>query len=437
MSLKRIALIIGVLLLLLVALPFLIPTGTYLKQIEQIASEKLGQPVTIESLHVAFLPTPRANIGNLRIGANTEVMVGSGAIVPELGSLFSDVKVISSVELDHVKIKPAAMDFIAAMPKSEGPAKAQIRRVVLHDLQLQKEGMTVPKMNFEAVLGEGNKLQTATLTSDDDKLKADITPQGEAYAIKLEAKQWTLPVGLPVVFDHLQSEMNLNGSKLNITTLEAKLYQGTLTTNGELDWGKGLQANGKFRTQGIEVSELIKLVSKSKTLSGKISGDGAYSVDAKDAGELAEKMVTDYQFSVANGVLHGVDLAKAATLLLNSGVKGGETQFDELSGNLHTVGKLINLKTFKVASGYLKADGKVQISPAKQLDGKVTVELQKSASMVAIPLNISGTLDDPVVLPNKSALAGAAVGTVLGGPLGTGLGVKAGNAIGDLFGGKK
>lgn len=437
MSLKRIALIIGVLLLLLVALPFLIPTGTYLKQIEQIASEKLGQPVTIESLHVAFLPTPRANIGNLRIGANTEVMVGSGAIVPELGSLFSDVKVISSVELDHVKIKLAAMDFIAAMPKSEGPAKAQIRRVVLHDLQLQKEGMTVPKMNVEAVLGEGNKLQTAMLTSDDDKLKADITPQGEAYAIKLEAKQWTLPVGLPVVFDHLQSEMNLNGSKLNITTLEAKLYQGTLTTNGQLDWGKGLHANGKFRTQGIEVSELIKLVSKSKTLSGKISGDGAYSVDAKDAGELAEKMVTDYQFSVANGVLHGVDLAKAATLLLNSGVKGGETQFDELSGNLHTVGKLINLKTFKVASGYLKADGKVQISPAKQLDGKVTVELQKSASMVAIPLNISGTLDDPVVLPNKSALAGAAVGTVLGGPLGTGLGVKAGNAIGDLFGGKK
>jgi hypothetical protein len=244
-------------------------------------------------------------------------------------------------------------------------------------------------------------------------------------------------VGLPVVFDHLQSEMNLNGSNLNITSLEAKLYQGTLTTHGELDWGKGLNANGKFTTQGIEVSELIKLVSKSKTLSGKISGDGAYSVNAKEGGELAEKLVTDYQFSVAHGVLHGVDLAKAASLLLSSGAKGGDTQFDELSGDLHTAGKQINLKTFKVASGLLKADGKVQISPAKQLNGTVTVEVQKSASMVAIPLNISGTLDDPVVLPSKSALAGAAVGTVLGGPLGTGLGVKAGNAIGNLFGGKK
>src|SRR4051794_13267933 len=98
MLLKRIAIIVGVVLLLLIALPFFIPTGTYLKQIEQIASEKLGQPVTIESLHIAFLPTPRANVGNLRIGANDEVIVEDVAILPELGSLFSDVKVISSVE---------------------------------------------------------------------------------------------------------------------------------------------------------------------------------------------------------------------------------------------------------------------------------------------------------------------------------------------------
>jgi hypothetical protein len=436
MSLKRITLIFCVLVALLIALPFCIPTGTYLKQIEQIASEKLGQPVTIESLHIALLPTPRANIGNLRIGANGELTAQNIAVIPELGSLFSHVKVISSVELDHVQVKSTALDFISAMPKSQGPAKAQIRRIAIHDLQLQKEGMAIPQMDVDAVLGDGNKLQTATLRSADDKLTVDITPQGEGYAMKLQAKQWTLPVGLPIVFDQLQSEMTVNGSQLHIATLDAKLYQGSLSITGELDWAKGLRANGKFKTQGIEVSELIKLVSKSKALSGKISGDGAFSVSAKDAGELAEKLTTDYQFSVAKGVLHGVDLAKAASLLLNNGAKGGDTEFEELTGNLHTMGKQINLKPFKVASGLLKADGKVQISPSKKLDGTMNVELQKSATVVAIPLNISGTLDDPVVLPSKSALAGAAIGTAVAGPLGTGLGVKAGNAISNLFGGK-
>jgi uncharacterized protein involved in outer membrane biogenesis len=437
MSLKRVALIFAVLVLLLVALPFLIPTDTYLKQIEQIASQKLGQPVTMESLHIAILPTPRANISNLHIGNNAEVTVESIAILPQLGSLFSDVKVISSVELNHLKVKSAALDFLSTMPKSEGPATVQVRRIVLHDVQLLQQGMTLPQMDVEAVLGDGNKLQSATLAGSDGKLKVDITPQGESYAMKLQAKQWTLPVGLPVEFDQLQSEMTLNGSQLNIASLDAKLYQGTLALNGEFDWGKRLHAVGKFKTQGIEVSELIKLVSKSKALSGKISGDGSFSVSARDASELAANATTDYQFKVSNGVLHGVDLAKAGSLLLNNGAKGGDTEFDELTGDLHTAGRQINLKTFKVASGLLTANGNLQISPARKLDGRLNVDIKQSAHVMTIPLNISGTLDDPVVLPNKSALAGAAIGTAIAGPLGTGIGVKAGSAISNLFGGKK
>jgi hypothetical protein len=230
--------------------------------------------------------------------------------------------------------------------------------------------------------------------------------------------------------------MTLNGSQLHITSLDAKLYQGTLALSGELDWGRRLHALGKFKTQGIEVSELIKLESKSKALSGKISGEGSFSVSAKDAAQLAEQLVTDYQFKVTNGVLHGVDLAKAGSLLLNNGAKGGDTQFDELTGNLHTYGKQINFKTFNVASGLLTANGNLQVSPAKKLDGRLNVDIKQSASMMTIPLNISGTLDDPVVLPNKSAMAGAAIGTAIAGPLGTGIGVKAGSAFSNLFGGK-
>ena len=437
MSMKRIALILAVLALLLIVLPFLIPTGTYLKQIEQVASRKLGQPVTIGSLHIAILPSPRANIGDLRIGGNAEVAVENIAILPQLGSLLSDVKVISSVELEHVKAQTTALDILSAMPKSQGQSSVEIRRIALHDVQLQKQGMTIPPVDVEATLGDGNKLQTATLKSVDGNLKIDITPQGEGYTLQLQAKQWTSPIGLPVVFDQLQAGMTLNGNRLNITSLEAKLYQGTLAVTGELDWAKTLHALGKFKTQGLEVSELIKLVSKSKSLSGKISGNGSFSVSAKDAAQFAEQLVADYQFKVADGVLHGVNLAKAGSLLLNKGAKGGDTQFDELTGDLHTYGKQISLKAFKVASGLLTANGNLQISPARLLDGRLNVDIRQSASIMTIPLDVSGTLDDPVVLPNKSALAGAAIGTAIAGPLGTGLGVKAGSAFSNLFGGKK
>jgi len=444
MKLKRIALAFAVLLAVLVAVPFLVPMGTYVKQIEQLASEKLGQPVSVGSLRLALLPTPRANIGTLRIGRDHDVTVDNIAVIPELGSLFSEVKVISSVVVKRPVVRKSALDFISAMPKSEstgGPAKVQIRRLVISDAQLEWEGMKIPVLNIEVALAEDNKLQSASLASVDSKLKVNATPKDAAYAIKLEAHQWTPPAGPPLLFDSLNSDMLLKGSRLDVSALDAKLYQGTLRATAGLDWSKGWRASGKFRTDAIEVGDVAGLFSKSKPVSGRLSGDGIFGANAKDAAVLADHLVLDYKFSVAKGVLHGVDLAKAATLLLNAGEKGGETRFDELTGNLHMAGKQIDLRTFKVASGLLAATGRVKVSPAKQLDGKVEVELKKGVAMISVPLQVSGTLDDPSVMPTKAALAGAVAGTGLLGPgIGTSLGVKAASGVEKLkglFGGDK
>ena len=47
-------------------------------------------------------------------------------------------------------------------------------------------------------------------------------------------------------------------------------------------------------------------------------------------------------------------------------------------------------------------------------------------------MQISGTLDDPVVMPTKAAMAGAAAGAVVGGPIGAGLGIKAAEGVESL-----
>ena len=121
--------------------------------------------------------------------------------------------------------------------------------------------------------------------------------------------------------------------------------------------------------------------------------------------------------------------------MLNTGDKGGDTQFDELSGTLHTVGKTIELKAFKVSSGLLSAHGGVKVLPSRQLDGVVEVELEKGMALASVPLQVSGTLDHPTVFPTKAALAGAAIGTgVLGPGVGTTLGVKAASGIDKLKG---
>ena len=71
------------------------------------------------------------------------------------------------------------------------------------------------------------------------------------------------------------------------------------------------------------------------------------------------------------------------------------------------------------------------------MSGLLDTELKGTATLISMPLIVSGTLRDPVLHPTGSAMAGAAVGTALLGPgLGTALGIKAGNLFNKLFGKK-
>jgi phage tail tape-measure protein len=57
---------------------------------------------------------------------------------------------------------------------------------------------------------------------------------------------------------------------------------------------------------------------------------------------------------------------------------------------------------------------------------------------VAVPLNVSGTLESPVLYPTGGTVAGAAAGTAVLGPVvGTAVGAKVGQWIENLFGKKE
>jgi hypothetical protein len=145
-------------------------------------------------------------------------------------------------------------------------------------------------------------------------------------------------------------------------------------------------------------------------------------------------------FSVRNGVLYGVDLQKAATTFITTDeAKGGETRFDELSGQLAMDRGAQYFTNLKIKSGTLGATGNVTISPRKELSGRINAEL-KTVKMTAasIPLDVSGTVDSPVVFPTAAFLAGAAAGTAVLGPgLGTSVGATVGGWAEGLFGKKK
>jgi len=143
-------------------------------------------------------------------------------------------------------------------------------------------------------------------------------------------------------------------------------------------------------------------------------------------------------FNVQNGVLYGVDIEKAALSLVKRDVTGGETKFDQLAGHLVMDRGSYRFTGLKIASGALAADGNVNISSQKELSGRVNAQVKAmQIAAASIPLNVSGTVAHPILLPTGGTLAGAAAGTAILGPgIGTSLGVKAGQFVEGLFGRK-
>lgn len=446
---KKILIGVTIIVSLLIILPFLIPMQTYLHQAEKIASEKLGQPVSISSVHLFFLPSPRVIADDIVVGKNQELKVESLVVTPTIGSLFSATKIID-LTISKPLLKKAALDFISALTvkKSESTeaAAVNIRHIKIDELNLVWPDARYPAMNAEATLTSDNKLESAKLETLDGKLRVKVTPNGDEQLIVVTANKWTMPVGLPLLIDNAELEMYLKGSKLNIPKIDIALYGGKLTGDAVLNWeeNKGKpnwKTSGNLNVNNLSVKQPSSMVSKAVYLSGNLFGKGNFSATAKEAGKLLDNLQTNFQFKVSNGVLHGLDLVKIASLLIKQKQGGGETQFDEFSGVLNSSGKLYHLRDIKISSGLLSAKGQVKVKPNKALDGAVVVDVKNSMGLTAIPLEVSGTVSNPVVLPSKAAIAGAIAGTAILGPgVGTSLGIRAGGAVDKLkglFGNKK
>ena len=211
------------------------------------------------------------------------------------------------------------------------------------------------------------------------------------------------------------------------------LYGGTLSGKVEVSWQKIWKLAGEAKISGLDITPATQALKVKSALSGRLDASGPFSAQAPKPAGLADAFNADIGFKVNQGVLQGFDLASAAKNLFKGG-GGGNTQFDELTGRLKVTGHAYKLSSVRVTSGVLKAEGKVDISAAKQLSGRIDTELKGTAGVVSVPLAVSGTLDHPILLPTKGSMLGAAVGTVLLPGVGTSVGSSIGDKIGKMFG---
>ena len=442
--------VFGVLVLMLAMAPFFISLDDYIPRIEQAIAAKIKEPVSIKTLRVGGLPLPHVTVDGIAIGKASDVTVGRVTVRPQLSSLLSDTKVIRSIEISGLVLTQKGIDKIPVWTKGdEKPGKAkqpagapavQIRSVKLDGAILKLEKATFGPFDAKVALNAANEPEQASIVARDGKLKALITPEKKHYVIDAKAKGWTLPVGPPILFDELLIKGVSTLKQASLNDVSARLYGGTVRGKAVIGWEKGFQLKGDAVVSQVELKSLVPLFAEGTRVSGQLDAKPVFSGNAASADKIGQVLRLETPFSVRNGVIYGVDLQKAATTLIKTkDSQGGETRFDELSGKLAMDGGTQRFTNLKIKTGTLGATGNVTISPKKELSGRINAELKNvKMTTASIPLDVSGTVESPVVFPTAAFLAGAAAGTAVLGPgLGTSVGATVGGWAESLFGKKK
>jgi len=424
----------AVVLVLLLAAPLLIPASAYLGPLQEQGSQRLGAKLVIGDLRLTLVPLPHLTASNIDIGDGA-IRVESAAVYPALTSLFSSVKTLRSIEVDNLAVSPKGVDLIAALASKprEGPSELEVGHLRLKHAEVELTSGKLPPVDLDLELA-GMALVSSVISIDGGKAKLRVEPKGDGWDIDLKASNWQLPIGAALKFDDLKATGHATKTGVSLPVITAKLYGGDLAAKVDLAWDKLWRLNGSADITKLDIAPALQALKVKAALSGRLDAKGPFSAQTAKVAALTDVLNADFAFNVKDGALHGFDLASAATNLLGGGSKGGQTRFDQLSGHAVVTGHTYHLRGLQVASGELSAKANVDIGAAKQLSGRVDVDLKRSAGIISVPLALSGSLNEPILLPTKGALAGAAIGTLLLPGVGTATGASVGDKIGKFFG---
>jgi len=416
-----IAAVAFVLLLVVVAmvLQYWLRTDDFRTRVEKEATAALGVPLKLGRLSVDLWPLPAVAADDVQIQTRPALTVGRIEARPGYAALLAGrVEIATLVVRKAVLPQTAIAALTTALQKKDKGAKAAARpassarspmdllprRAEFDDITwIDEKGQRIT-VDAQADLGFDGLLDEASFKIVQGRLAGThgkIEREGDFWPVRVD-------IGGGRIAGKLQLQPGRNGNQL---------------------------LTGNLQTDNVEVSAIT---APSKPLTGKLQAQTTLRSEFRDAGQAVDLLTTQTRFTVRDALIQGIDLQQAVTTVGLS--RGGLTRLDTLAGQVNTQGKAVHITNLVATSGAMSATGNVSISPSKALSGQVNVDLSTNKGSMGVPLAVGGTVDEPSVMLTRSAMVGAAVGTLIAPGVGTaagaGMGQKLGDSLRGLFGSK-
>lgn len=377
---------------------------TLIPLVETIASARLGEPVSVGSLHGSLWPSPHLRLEDVRIGATKDIKISAVRASPALGTLFDENKSLKSLEVEGLGIEqsalPRMMDWLGSDARQQ---KLQLATVILKRTALGVRNISVPLFDATFQLNPGGKFESAVLSSIDGAMNAEISLHGGGVEVDFSARQWTPPLGPKMTYDNLHAKAVVDANGMRIGEIVAGIYDGTARARATVSWAKGWRAEGELTLADVNLEKVSPKFTEAMPISGRLQAKAGFSMAGTGLDKLFDNTHVQGSFGVKSGALENIDLARIIRGGDGNFRSGAQTRFTELTGYMALSGNVYQYRQVSLVAGLLRADGSFDVSPSGALSGNISAELGSPTSSTRAALVLSGQAKNPQLGRSRAA----------------------------------
>ncbi len=387
----------GVLVLLLAGLAgiHLVPLSSTQKRLETLVSARLGEPVKMQSLHIALFPSPYLKLRQLEIGSQAGIRIADARIYAGWGTLFGDGRQVERIELEKIDLAAGALESIAIWPAKsvqQQPAY-EIGQITFRQAGIKPDEGRPPSFRGELSFSEPGRIGKARLESEDGALKVDFSPSADGLAVSASARDLMLSSFLPLRIDSLQAEGKVSGKQIHFAGLSGSSHGGKVSGSLLLSWDQDWSAKGDIRIDGANIAPAA---SDRPTVSGKLDASLSFLQGAKTPGNLFRPPLLTGFVTLKTGRVAGFDLPSALHYDVEA-IYSAHTDFDSWTFKLEPLGDRQAYKSLRVIGPDLQLEGKAEVSAAGAISGAVKLQVEAKKKMVRGNYSLGGTLERPTI----------------------------------------
>jgi hypothetical protein len=389
---KAIFIYVPVLLLLLLALLHFVNLSSLIKPIEQLASESVGESVAIKKVHASLWPQPHLVLEQIKIGSGSSI--AAIHVLPEAASLFESSKVVKSLVIEGLNIEQA--NFGQPLQWASNISKAKnlkVKQINVNNLTLAIRDLQLESFDGKVTLTDVGALSSIELVSSNNALSVTISPQGDDYAVVLQAANWALPFNQKVMFNALNAKAVASQNQINFYQVKGELYGGSMTGQANIQWPDGAipwQGTGSFMLNNANAGQLLNTFGSAVIVDGKVALEGSFSSKAREASKLADATVLNANFDVRQGSIKGIELAGAVLSRGSRSLVGDSTNFDKLTGSLRVDQDQYQFGKLALLSSQFNAYGFINISANQTVTGRLSADLVAQSRRLKANFNVTG-----------------------------------------------